>query len=134
VAYADLVRQAETEVSRGRYKEAYNVLGRAPWRGAPEDQDARYRRGHYAYEVAHQRLDEFRASPSPKMTLIKAGCWLARAEAYLSSAAEAADEATRRRIEDEIRRTKQEQERFRELADEFGERLFLSESEKLNEN
>jgi hypothetical protein len=133
--YRDLAREADAEASSGRYKQAYNVLGRAPWRGAPEDQDARYRRGRYAYEVAHQRLDEFRDSPSPKQTLIKAGCWLARAEAYLSSAAEGVDDDARRdQVEDDIRRTKQEQERFRRLCDEFGENLFLTGTEKLNDD
>ncbi len=129
-----LMRSADEEAARGQYKDAYNLLGRGSWRGAAEDQDLRYRRGRYAYEVAHERLDEFRDSASPKLTLIKAGCWLARSEAYLSSAAEGADGATRRKAEDDIERTKQEQDRFRELCDEFGENLFLSRSEKLNDD
>lgn len=132
--YEDLVQRADAEASSGRYKEAYNVLGRAPWRGGSEDHDARYRRGRYAYNVAHQRLNEFRDSPSPKVTLIKAGCWLARSEAYLASAAEGSDEAMRGSIEEAIQRTKREQDRFRELCDEFGEHLFLSASEKLNDD
>lgn len=134
VDYEHLVRQADAEASRGRYKEAYNTLGRAPWSGHPDDQDARYRRGIYAYNVAHQRLNEFRDSPSPKLTLIKAGCWLARSEAYLASAAEDAGEHNRGSIEDDIRRTKREQDRFRDLAKEYGENLFLSQSDKLNDD
>jgi hypothetical protein len=134
VEYEAIIRQADAEASTGRYKEAYNLLGRGPWRGAPQDQDVRYRRGRYAYEVAHQRLDDFQRSPTPKLTLIKAGCWLARSEAYLSSATETSDNDERRAVEADLQRTEREQERFRALAAEFGESLFVSRGEKLEED
>ena len=127
--YDELMRSAEAEASGGRYKEAYNLLGRAPWDGGDVDQDVRYRRGLYAYNVAHQRLNEFRDSASPKVTLIKAGCWLARSEAYLSSAAETHDEVLA-----DVERTRLEQERFRTLCTEFGEDLFLTRADTLRDD
>lgn len=129
----DFFRLAEEEASKGKYKEAYNLLGRAPWRGGAEDRELRHRRGQYAFNVAHERLNHLRHSPSPKLTLIKAGCWLSRSEAYLLSAAEDADESTRRQIEEEVQRTKREQERFRRLCAEFGEDLFVSPHDELDD-
>ncbi len=123
--HEDAVRRADAVAAAGRYKDAYNLLGGGPW-GAAGDQELRYKRGLYAYHVAHERLNEFRDSPSPKNTLIKAGCWLARSEAYLASAAEGADAATRHRVEADVARTKREQDRFRRLAREFGEELFVA--------
>lgn len=132
--YEDVLRRADEEASGGRYKDAYNLLGRGPWKGAPQDQEVRYRRGLYAYKVAHERLDEFQSSSSPKLTLIKAGCWLARSEAYLSSAAEALEHRADRDVEADLERMNQEQERFRRLSREFGESLFVSQSDKLNDD
>lgn len=121
-----LLEAAESEAEAGRYKEAYNLLARGAWQGGPEDQTYRHRRGVYAYEVAHQRLDHLDTSPTPKTTLIKAGCWLARSEAYLQSAAEGADGAERSRIEAEVERTRGEAQRFRTLARELGQDLFVT--------
>ncbi len=132
--HEELIRQAEAEASKGQYKDAYNLLGQGPWRGGPEDQEFRYRRGLYAYNVAHQRLDGFRDSRTPKLTLIKAGCWLSRSEAYLLSAAEDAEDEVRDKVEDEVQRTKREQERFRQLCQEFGEDLFVCPNDELNED
>ena len=123
--YEEVVRRAEEEAAQGRFKEAYNLLGGGPW-GAGGDQELRYKRGLYAYKVAHQRLNEVGESRSPKNTLIKAGCWLARSEAYLLSAAEDPDEDMRRRVEADVERTIQEQNRFRALVNQFGEALFVS--------
>ena len=123
--YEEVVRRADAEAAAGRFKEAYNVLGGGPW-GTDGDQELRYKRGLYAFKVAHQRLNEFQSSRSPKETLIKAGCWLARSEAYLSSAAEGVDDRTRSQVAAYVERTKQEQDRFRTIVNKFGEALFLS--------
>lgn len=122
--YQAVIETAEGEASRGRYKEAYNALARALWLGGPADQDIRYRRGLYAYRVARGRLDGLESSPSPKQTLIKAGCWLARSEAYLSSAAEGVPGRRSEDIIEDLRRTKEEQERFRTLVRQLGDGLF----------
>lgn len=129
-----LLEKAEAEAQAGRYKEAYNVLARGAWQGGPEDQTYRHRRGVYAYEVAHQRLDHLDSSPTPKTTLIKAGCWLARSEAYLQSAAEGADGAERARIEAEVERTRQEGDRFRGLTRALGEDLFVTKGDDVADN
>lgn len=122
--YQAVIEAADGEASRGRYKEAYNTLARALWLGGPADQDIRYRRGLYAYEVARSRLDNLDSSPRPKQTLIKAACWLARSEAYLSSAAEGVPGRRSLDILDSLKRTKEQQDRFRALATRLGEDLF----------
>lgn len=126
--YEEVVRRAAGEAAQGRFKEAYNLLGGGPW-GTDGDQELRHKRGLYAYNVAHQRLNEFQSSPSPKNTLIKAGCWLARSEAYLLSAAEGADDRTRSQVAADVERTRQEQDRFRTLVSAFGEVLFVASSD-----
>lgn len=123
--YEAVIEAAEREASHGRYKDAYNTLARALWLGGPADQEIRYRRGLYAYEVARGRLDTLDESPRPKQTLIKAGCWLARAEAYLSSAAEGVPGKRADEVLDDLRRARAEQERFRALARRLGEELFV---------
>lgn len=129
--YEEVVQRADAEAAEGRFKEAYNLLGGGPW-GTDGDQELRYKRGLYAFNVAHERLDEFQSSPSPKDTLIKAGCWLARSEAYLLSAAEGANASTRSQVEADVERTRQEQDRFRALAKAFGEALFISTSDAVD--
>ena len=141
--YEAVIQEAEGEASTGRYKDAYNTLGRALWLGGPKDQECRWRRGMYAYQVGHRRLDELaesstpevhaaNAAPTPggpnrvKEMLIKAGCWLARAEAYLISAAESAIGEARGGIEQDLVRTKEEQERFRQLCRDLDIDLFLA--------
>jgi len=123
--YEDVLRRADAEAAEGRYKEAYNLLGGGPW-GTDGDRELRYKRGLYAFNVARERLSEFQGAPSRKLTLVKAGCWLARSEAYLSSAAEEGDEETRRQVAGDIERTMREQERFRALAQGFDEALFVT--------
>lgn len=122
--YEAVIATAENEAAQGRYKDAYNALARAMWLGGPADQEVRYRRGLYAYKVARSRLDDFERSALPKKMLIKAGCWLARSEAYLSSAAEGVPEIPADRIRADLGRTKEQQERFRRIARELGEGLF----------
>ena len=127
--YQAAIEAAEDEASRGRYKEAYNALARAMWLGGPSDQEVRYRRGLYAYNVARSRLDDFERSTVPKSTvpkkmLIKAGCWLARSEAYLSSAAEGVPGRRSEDILEDLGRTKEEQDRFRSLVRRLGNGLF----------
>lgn len=128
--YDVVLKEAEDEAARGRFKDAYNLLAHAPWSGEPADRECRYRRGLYAYEVAHSRLNDFRDSPTPKLTLIKAGCWLSRSEAYLTSASEDITDAERADIEQRLRRTEEEQRRFRELCREFADDLFVSPDEE----
>ncbi|MDQ4097131.1 MAG: hypothetical protein M3144_04605 [Actinomycetota bacterium] len=127
--YEAVISTAQDEASRGRYKEAYNTLARALWLGGPSDQECRHRRGLYAYEVAHSRLDTLSESPTPEETLIKAGCWLSRSEAYLMSAAEGVDDTTREKIERELARTKQEQDRFRQLCRDLNLDVFVAATE-----
>ncbi len=122
--YEAVIEEAEGEASRGQYKEAYNTLARALWLGGPADQQCRYRRGVYAYRVARSRLNSLGESSKPAQTLIKAGCWLSRSEAYLSSASEGVDEVEQERIRLDIDRTKKEQERFRQLCRELNIDLF----------
>lgn len=123
--YDAVLKKAENEAARGQYKDAYNLLAHAPWAGEPADQVCRYRRGLYAYEVAHSRLNDFRESSTPKLTLIKAGCWLSRSEAYLTSASEGSSETERAQIGERLRRTEEEQRRFRDLCREFADDLFV---------
>jgi hypothetical protein len=130
--YEAVISAAEDEAARGRYKEAYNTLARALWLGGPADQECRHRRGVYAYEVAHSRLDHIRESSTPEETLVKAGCWLSRSEAYLMSAAEGVDDTTREEIERELERTKQEQDRFRQLCRDFNLDVFVAATEAAN--
>ena len=127
--YEAVIHEAEDEAGRGRYKEAYNRLARALWLGGPEDQECRYRRGLYAYKVARSRLDDFEKAPVPKHMLIKAGCWLARSEAYLSSSAEGVDPKRRDEILEDLARTSEEQERFRRLCRGLSEDLFVAKDE-----
>lgn len=122
--YEAVIETAEKEAAQGRYKDAYNALARAMWLGGPADQEVRYRRGLYAYNVARSRLDDFERSTLPKKMLIKAGCWLARSEAYLSSAAEGVPEVPAATIRADLARTKEQQERFRRLARDLGGDLF----------
>jgi hypothetical protein len=127
--YEAVFQAADHEAADGHYKEAYNTLARALTIGGPDDQRCRYQRGVYAFRVADSRLEEFRQSPTPKLTLIKAGCWLSRSEAYLLSAGEDAGEAERRRVESDLERTREKQDLFRELCREFGTDLFMSKDE-----
>ena len=122
--YQAVMETAEDEASHGRYKEAYNALARAMWLGGPAEQEVRYRRGLYAYNVARRRLDDYERTAQPKKTLIKAGCWLARSEAYLSSAAEGVPGRRSEDILEDLGRTKQEQDRFRSLVRRLGNGLF----------
>lgn len=121
--YEAVIRTAECEAEKGQYKEAYNTLGQVLEYGGPQDRDCRYRRGKYALQVSHMRLDHIEDAPDSRM-LIKAACWLARSEAYLTSATEGASDAERRAIEDDLARTKEEQQRFRRLCKEIGLDLF----------
>jgi hypothetical protein len=135
--YEAVIQEAESEASTGRYKDAYNTLGRALALGGPYDHECRRRRGTYAYQVGHIRLDQLTessastAGPPPlqgpnrvRETLIKAGCWLARAEAYLLSAAEGVGDDGRSAIEEDLEQTKAEQERFRQLCRHLDDDLF----------
>ncbi len=123
--YEAVIQEAEGEASRGQYKEAYNTLAKALWLGGPADQECRYRRGVYAYRVARSRLNSLGESSAPAQTLIKAGCWLSRSEAYLTSASEGVDEVEQERIKLDIERTKKEQDRFRQLCRELDIDLFV---------
>jgi hypothetical protein len=143
--YETVIQEAEGEASTGQYKEAYNTLGRALALGGPDDQECRRRRGTYAYQVGHNRLDRLTGSTpaaaglrgpnaaaglrgpnAVKETLIKAGCWLARAEAYLLSASEGAGDDARGPIDQDLAQTKEEQERFRQLCRQLDIDLFSS--------
>lgn len=123
--YEAAIQEAEGAAARGWYKEAYNTLAKALWIGGPADQECRYRRGVYAYEVAHSRLNDLDQTSSPAKTLIKVSCWLSRSEAYLESASEGVDEVEQERIKRDIDRTMQEQERFRQLCRELDIDLFV---------
>jgi hypothetical protein len=127
--YETVIETAEREAAEGRYKDAYNTLGRALAIGGPDDVECRYRRGAYAYEVAHQRLDRFPDVSNAKQTLIKVGCWLSRSEAYLTSAAEDASRAQQEDIAGRLERTKAEQDRFREVCRDSGVDLFMAANE-----
>ena len=124
--YEAVIDAAEQEASGGNYKDAYNTLGKALALGGPDDRECRYRRGAYALRVAHSRLDGLPESRAPKETLIKAGCWLARSEAYLLSASEGVAEPEVRRIERDLQHAKEQQDRFRELCRELDTELFGS--------
>lgn len=125
-SHDELLQSAEELASKGNYKDAYNLLARGPWQGGDEDRLFRHRRGVYAYNVAHERLNQFERAHQSKRTLVKAGCWLARSTAYLDSAAEDAPEPEREEIAGEIHRTHQEADRFRQLCRQFGVDLFVS--------
>ena len=114
--YEEVIEAAEKEAANGLYKEAYNTLGRALNIGGPADRECRYRRGVYALQVGQSRLDQFQAEPEQNRTLMKAGCWLSRSEAYLMSAREGAPERELTQIADDLAAAKQEQERFRRLC------------------
>src|SRR5947209_16663473 len=122
--YEAVIEAAEREASGGRYKDAYNTLGKALALGGPADLECRYRRGAYALRVAHSRLDGLPESRAPKETLIKAGCWLARSEAYLLSAAEGVAEPDAHWIERDLQQAKEQQDRFRELCRQLDTGLF----------
>jgi hypothetical protein len=113
--YESLIRTAEQEAAQGRHKEAYNLLGRAITISGPDDWLCRYRRGVYALQVAHTRLDRAEQSGLPDPTLVKAGNWLSRAEAYLMSAAEQGSADDRAEIEGHLLDVRREEERFRRL-------------------
>ena len=114
--YETVIQTAESEADQGRYKDAYNTLGLALNIGGDADRECRYRRGVYALNVGHSRLDTFEEGPGSGQTLIKAGCWLSRAEAYLLSAREGASDDEVKRIDGDLEETKGAQERFRHLC------------------
>ena len=102
----------------------HDILGKALALGGPADQECRYRRGAYALRVADGRLNALPESQTPKETLIKAGCWLARSEAYLLSAAEGVAEPDAHRISRDLQQAKEQQDRFRELCRQLDTGLF----------
>ncbi len=114
--YETVIQVAEDEADDGLYKDAYNTLGRALNIGGDADRECRYRRGVYALRVGHSRLDTFEKGEGSGQTLIKAGCWLSRSEAYLLSAKEGASDDELRRIDEDLDEAKQAQERFRNLC------------------
>ncbi len=114
--YESVIQTAEEEADNGLYKEAYNTLGRALNIGGDADRECRYRRGLYALRVSHSRLDTFEKGEGTGQTLIKAGCWLSRSEAYLLSAREGASDDELRRIGEDLEEAKSAQERFRTLC------------------
>jgi hypothetical protein len=114
--YQTVIHAAEEEADNGLYKEAYNTLGRALNIGGDADRECKYRRGVYALRVGHSRLDTFEKGEGSGQTLIKAGCWLSRSEAYLLSAREGASDEELRRIGEDLEEAKAAQERFRKLC------------------
>ena len=114
--YEDAILSAEKEAGEGRYKEAYNSLGIALNIGGHADRECRYRRGVYALRVGGSRLDTFEKGEGSGQTLIKAGCWLSRSEAYLNSSREGASDEDLQTLEGDLQETKAEQERFRRLC------------------
>ena len=114
--YRAVIRTAEDKAERGQFKDAYNTLGRALTIGGPSDRECKYRRGVYALRVGHSRLDHFEGGAGTGQTLIKAGCWLSRSEAYLTSAKEGASTGELRQIESDLEETLQQQDRFRKLC------------------
>ncbi len=124
--YENAIVAADGEADRGEYKDAYNTLGRALTIGGPSDQECRYKRGVYALRVAQSRLQQFEESPDTGRTLVKAGCWLSRSEAYLRSAGEGASQARRQQIERDLADNQEQQERFRRLCRTSDVELFTS--------
>ena len=122
--YEAVIQEAEGEAAKGLYKEAYNTLGQALNIGGDSDRDCRYRRGVYALRVGHSRLDTFEKGEGTGQTLIKAGCWLSRSEAYLLSAEEGASDDERRQIAEDLDEAKCAQERFRSLCRTSGLSIF----------
>ena len=114
--YESVIETAEDEAAKGRFKEAYNTLSRAMLLGGARDREIRYLRGICALNVGRVRMDHFEDQSESPRTLIKAGCWLARAEAYLASAREGASAEEVDQIEAHLEATKHQQERFRRLA------------------
>ncbi|MCA1690843.1 MAG: hypothetical protein ABR540_21460 [Acidimicrobiales bacterium] len=131
--YDEVIRTAEDEAGNGRFKDAYNTLGRALRIGGPDDRKCRYLRGVYALRVAQSRMERFQDSGESGTLLVKAACWLSRSEAYLSSAGEDAPDDEVARINDLLRVNRAGQQRFRQLADEFGLDLFGSDDELVSE-
>jgi hypothetical protein len=127
--YEAVIAEAEDEAARGEYKDAYNTLGRALNIGGDADRECKYRRGVYALRVGHTRLDDFENGSGTDQTLIKAGSWLSRSEAYLTSAREGASEEELRQIERDLEEAKQEQGRFRELCRTSNVDIFLADDE-----
>ena len=114
--YEAVIQVAEDEADKGLYKDAYNTLGRALNIGGKADRECRYLRGVYALRVGHSRLETFEKGEGSGETLIKAGCWLSRSEAYLLSAKEGASDQELREVSEELDDAKQAQERFRKLC------------------
>lgn len=115
IEYEAMISEAEREGARGRYKEAYRILGRALTIGGSADRECGYWRGVYALRIAHARLEQLERSRERGRPLSKVACWLSRSEAYLVSAMEWAPEEERRRIEELLATARQDQERFRAL-------------------
>ncbi len=114
--YETVIHDAEAEADRGLYKEAYNTLGRALTIGGPYDRECKHRRGVWALRVGQSRLDTFENGSGSGQTLIKAGNWLSRSEAYLLSAKEGASDDELKQIGADLEETKEAQERFRKLS------------------
>ena len=114
--YEKVIQVAEDEADQGLYKDAYNTLGRALNIAGDADRECRFRRGFYALQVGHSRLDTFEKGEGTGQTLIKAGCWLSRSEAYLLSAKEGASDDELRRIAENLEEARDAQERFRKLC------------------
>lgn len=112
--YEKLIRDAEEEAATGRYKEAYNTLGRAVRIGGTADWECRYRRGVCALRVAQTRMDAFDDTPSV-VALSKVACWLSRSQAYLMSATEDASGEKLDQIAHHVAEVEKQQERFRRV-------------------
>ncbi len=125
--YESVIRVAEDKAARGQFKDAYNTLGRALTIGGPADRECKYRRGVYALRVGRSRLDHFEGGAGTGQTLIKAGCWLSRSEAYLTSAREGAPGEELPQIAADLDAAKQQQDRFRRLCRSSRLDIFMSE-------
>ncbi|MGI9033979.1 MAG: hypothetical protein ACR2HY_09970 [Acidimicrobiales bacterium] len=113
--YESLIQEAEAEAAQDRCKEAYLLLGRALTIGGADDWRCRYLRGVYALRVASTRLDRAESLAEPGIVLVKAGCWLSRSEAYLTSAADLASGDEQAEIFERLTGMRREQDRFRQL-------------------
>ena len=115
--YDALVQEADELYRRGDWKEASIAYGRALGAGGPRDWHCRHRRGVAARKVAEQRMQKSLDHPEDgRPFLDQAARWLAKAEAYLDSAAEDAPPERQAEIRLEQAEAQEATARFVELC------------------
>jgi hypothetical protein len=101
--YQELVDRADV-LAQSNPKDAYNTYAAALVIGGDRDEHCRRQRGKCCRRVAEVRLDRLSDYSSSGITeiMMRVVLWLTKAEAYLTSAKELADEAGLAEIEQEL--------------------------------